>query len=317
MPDVEKVKVIVPVAAGAPVAAESAWALPLGDGRHRIENVLSFTDGISFGDVVRCDADGYGHLVAVELVERSKFATVAFGYAMPDHGDAPGAEEHRRALEALSDALRGRFGDDLRAEGGMGFLSFAVTADRLGEVFDAATDAANALQGGGAAVDEDEHIVGPYLYTIVSHPDWSAPEPIPGADALLDATPPEPVDVSWEPDDPVASRWPAGLADRIVAVSRTSAERADLLESRRYLPLLVPEVRRAVIERFGFAAAGEQPFPLYPSSFDEGAWDAAKDDAGRVRYCRDDEADETFRAMLFDLGVDPDADPREATSPLA
>lgn len=305
------VKIKVATSPAFPYASEGLWAQPvdLPRGLYRIDSVAIFTDGVSAGDLVRCEVNGDHDLVAVEVVERSDAVTIL---VVPN---VDGSEEESDARQQeLVDRLADRFGDRLAVEGGMGVLAIRYHPSTEAELFACIAD--------GGARDDEEQQLGDWLWSTVSHPTWPAPEPIAGADELL-ARSMDLVAVDWpHPDDPVVSRWPeefvASMRERASYDERTRT----MLDERRYVAAVAPALRFSLAHELGMDRVGPQPFPLHPPEraapdrVDEEelrfveAWAAAKRADGRVRWCRSEEADEVFRSMLVQLGLDPDEDPR-------
>lgn len=58
-----------------PVDWESLWAVPLGEGRYRLDNVPFYAKGVSSGDTVMAVSEG-GQLVVKRLVEAGGHSTV-------------------------------------------------------------------------------------------------------------------------------------------------------------------------------------------------------------------------------------------------
>lgn len=128
----ECVKIAVPTIAGMPYRSEGLWAVPrdLATGLYEVQSVAFFTDGVSRGDVVRCEPDGEHRLVALEVVERSAGVTLLLSPAGDDDADD--------RLRRLAEDLQARFAHELAVEGGMGMLTVvfdrAVEAEVVGAI---------------------------------------------------------------------------------------------------------------------------------------------------------------------------------------
>lgn len=172
----ERVKITTPTIESVPYRSEGLWAVPrdLAAGLYEVESVAFFTDGVSRGDVVRCEPDRDHRLVAVEVVERSCGVTLLLSPV--DGGDDQ--------LRRLAKDLQARFADELAVEGGMGMLTVvfdrAVEAEVVGAI---ATHGA-----GGGSVDLVQQRLGAWHFHTVAYPDWPAPQRLAGAAALLAAT---------------------------------------------------------------------------------------------------------------------------------
>ena len=75
---------------------ESFWATPLGNGFYRVENVLFYAKGYSFGDIVRVEERPDDGLYVVALVEESGHSTVRIIFMNTEEVQAV-----RRHLETL------------------------------------------------------------------------------------------------------------------------------------------------------------------------------------------------------------------------
>jgi hypothetical protein len=315
----EHVRIVAPTLEGMPCASEGLLALPrdLAAGLYEVASVAFFTDGISAGDVVRCEPNGEQRLVAVEVVERSGGVTLVL--APVDASHDPDAYER---LQQLADHLREHVGDDLLVEGGMGMLTIQFDRHREPDVL-----AAIAAEGPGlGTVDRQEQRLGNWYFHTVAHPDWPVPEQLAGRDELLAATV-DLVAVDWpRADDPLAADWPSALVEHLRDVAATDPRVRAALDDRRYLAAVVPSLRQGLAGEVGMDRVGRQPFPLFPATGDpdaraaadevfELAWTAALTDAGTVRWCVDPETDRRLRDELTSLGLDPDADPRVPVDP--
>ena len=311
----DAVKVAVATGEGVPYASEGLWAQPadLPAGLYRIASVAFMTDGVSYGDLVRCDVSADGMLVATEVVERSPEVTVAVGLADRSQSDEATQARIRRLLERLQQ----RYGGRLRCEGGFGLLAVCVPV----ELFHQLLDTVLADCGPDAVRVEDDQLLGDWAWFVVSDPAWEAPAPIAGADELLGQGL-DLVAVDWRGDDPVASTWDEALKQTLREQAATNPTLRRMLDERRYVAAVVPLLRMSLMRELGPSAVGPQPFPLYPPLADGGdldqqdqdfhhGWARAKDSGGTVRWCADDDADTRFRAALRSLGLDPDADPRQ------
>lgn len=167
----ECVKITTPTIESVPYRSEGLWAVPRD---HRAVRVACFTDGVSRGDVVRCEPDGDHRLVTVEVVERSCGVTLLLSPVDDD------VDQLRR----LAEDLQARFANELAAEGGMGMLTVVLDRAIEGEVVGAiATHGA-----GGGLVDPVGQRLGDWYFHTVAYPDWPAPQRLAGAEELLAAT---------------------------------------------------------------------------------------------------------------------------------
>jgi hypothetical protein len=174
----ECVRITTPTIEGVPYPSEGLLAVPrdLAAGLYEVRSVAFFTDGISRGDVVRCEPNGEHQLVAVEVVERSGGVTLLLSPVVDDDGtdDRP-----RRLAEDLQD----RFAHELVFEGGMGMITImfdrAVEAEVIGAI---ATHGA-----GDGSVDPVEQRLGDWYFHTVAYPDWPVPQRLAGTDQLLAA----------------------------------------------------------------------------------------------------------------------------------
>jgi hypothetical protein len=309
----EYVRIVAPTAEGAPFTSEGLWAVPrdLAAGLYQVHSIGLFTDGVSGGDVVRCEPNGEHRLVAVEVVRRSGGVTLALS-PVDAHEDTDAGER----LQRLADHLRDRCEQELIVEGGMGML--AVQFDRVRE--DDVLAAIASFEGDGTVDDEEQRVGGWYLHT-VSYPDWPVPQLLDGTDELLAATI-DLVAVDWpQVGDDLAASWPPELIEHLRDVAATDPRLREALDERRYLAAVVPSIRQGLAAEVGMDRVGRQPFALFPATGDadevaaadevfELEWAAARGDDGAVRWCDDPETDERFRRELTTLGLDPDADPR-------
>lgn len=304
----DPVKVSIPTGDGAPFVSEGVWAVPvdLSAGLYRIDSVAFMTDGVSRGDLVRCDVSTDNRLVAVELVERSPNLTTCFGLAIDVDKDAYDAR-----LRRLWERLRERYGDKVEMKVGFGVVAVCHPPELDEQLF--ATVLADCGRDGER--NDEQHLLGDWQWFITTAPDWDQPEPIAGADQLLDV-PVEVVAVDWAADDPVASTWDPQIVESLRSQAATNEKLRQMLDEKRYVAAVVPGLRMAMFQEFGPGAVGPQPFPLYPGEEDDDRfaeeWAAAKDDDGRVRWCVDDDVNREFRSVLINMGLDPDADPRAA-----
>lgn len=308
------VKVLVPTADEASIDCESLWAIPrdVAAGEYEIESVGLFTDGVSAGDVVRCEPNGEHRLVVVEVLERSPRTTIAVAATR-----APAGSDDEAVRRRLGDRLADRFGPAVLIEGGMGFLAIQYDADLEDAVFGTiATDGT-----GSGVIDPADDRLGEWQWTTVAHPSWTAPERLAGADDLLARTV-DLVVVDWpNEDDSVVAAWPQWLVRHLRDIAAVDARMRAALDERRYLAAIVPSLRRSLGEQHGMERVGPQPFPIYPPEGDTGlfdedagftaAWWGARRHDGTVRWCADPEVDRIFRDEVTALGLDPDADPRD------
>ncbi len=308
----EPVKIRVPLPHG-PYAAESPWAeeVDAGAGLYRIDNILAFADGVSLGDVVRCERARDRALVAVEVIERSEHVTVSV-QARPEPLSADAADPNAfaaRLYGALVERIRVAE-VALDVSGGVGTLQLLGDADAVNHGLDLAIEVSTEAGYGGEVADEGQRL-GCFAWWTVSSPQYPTPMALEGADALLAEEPLAPVELDWLPAaDPIAGAWPRELVDELRDRARFDDRLAACLEAGQYLPPLLIVVRDRIRGRFSNAQVGGTPFAVFPPSFEEQLWRDTMDADGRVRYCPDDAANEAFRAELVTLGVDPDADPR-------
>lgn len=76
---VDRVKVLValhPEGGWPPVDGENLWAVPIGGGLYRLDNVPFFAHGLAVDDIVRAAADTQGELLVTETVEASGNCTI-------------------------------------------------------------------------------------------------------------------------------------------------------------------------------------------------------------------------------------------------
>ncbi|MFK0169082.1 DUF4265 domain-containing protein [Streptomyces sp. NPDC090306] len=83
-----------------PASVESLWAVDLGDGQVRLDNVPFFVRGVACGDVVAVRPDGDGQLWAGEIVRRSENCTVRL-IVTRDGGSAAARQGVLRAFDRL------------------------------------------------------------------------------------------------------------------------------------------------------------------------------------------------------------------------
>lgn len=313
----EQVKISVATPA-APYASESAWADPLDvpAGRYRVGNILFFPEGVSNGDVVRCEPTAAGRLVAVEVLERSELDTIVFGVADTPPAPAPGeqAENLARSLaaefiDAFGDVTDGSSGFGL--ESGFGLVGVQIAAGARDAVLEVAMRLSDDA-GFGREVqgNESEGRVGAFIFFVATEPTLPVPYPLPGADELLAEPAPDFHAPNWDPADcPVASQWPKPVVDLARDYGMRTKEGAQDLEARRYMSFLAVQLRQGAFAQFGVEATGPQPFPLFTSAPGAPEWLEAHDADGRVRWCADDDANAAFRQQFVLLGIDPDHDP--------
>lgn len=305
----DHVKVVVPTPEG--FGSEGAWAEPVdvAAGRYRIDNVLFFADGVSLDDIVRCEPNAAGRLIAVEVVERSANATLTFAPA-DDTMDRDGRDTVcRRLVSRIAD----RHGDTVSSESGMGYVTVCLPPDRLDRVL--ATVATEHDPDG--TVDHDRQTVGRWRFFAVTHPAWDVPNPIDGADELLAEPAPEIFAVDWpEPDDDLVASWPPEFVDHLRSWASTDARMRDVLDRRMYVQAVGIAGRDALMHELGGEEVGPAPFRLLTTEADDDIrqdWLAAHID-GQVRWCPGDAANERMRRFFGRLGLDPDADPYRPVS---
>jgi hypothetical protein len=174
----EFVRITTPTIEDVPYPSEGLLAVPrdLAAGLYEVRSVAFFTDGVSRGDVVRCEPSGEHPLVAVEVVERSSGVTLLLTPLDDDGTD----DRLRRLAEDLQD----RFASELVVEGGMGMLTVvfdrAIESDVVGAI---ATHGA-----GDGSVDPVEQRLGDWYFHTVAYPDWPVPQRLAGTDKLFAAT---------------------------------------------------------------------------------------------------------------------------------
>jgi hypothetical protein len=129
---VDHVKIVIPTPDGP--GSERTWAEPVdvAAGRYRIDNVLFFTDGVSLDDIVRCEPNATGELIAVEILERSSNATLTFA---PDE-EAMDEDGRNTACRRLISRIADRHGETVSCESGMGFVAVCATPELLDSVLD-------------------------------------------------------------------------------------------------------------------------------------------------------------------------------------
>jgi hypothetical protein len=301
---VDHVKVVVPTPDGS--GSEGAWAEPVdvSAGHYRIDNVLFFADGVSLDDLVRCEPNAAGDLIAVEVVRRSSNATLAFS---PDD-DAMDRDGREAACRRLISRIADRHGDTLSSESGMGFVAVCAPPDLVDGVL--ATVATEHDPDG--TVDHDQQRVGRWRFYAVAHPAWEVPSPIEGADELLAEPAPEIFGVDWpKPNDDLVAAWPPEFVDLLRSWASTDERMRDALDRRLYVQAVGIFGRNALMQELGGEAVGPAPFRLLTTEADDSVrqdWLAAHID-GQVRWCRADGANERMRSFLDRFGLDPDADP--------
>lgn len=311
--DEEVVKVSVPVVDGG-VDRETCWAVAVdvAAGHYRIDNVLFFADGVSIGDVVRCEPNAWHHLVAVEVVRRSPYSTLVFWRCDDDPFPTEAARD--AALRDLLDAVGDDLGEDPPRSSGMGMLNVAVPPDRVDALLEVITTTA-----GGTRDDARRH-AGEWVWAVVSSPDLPTGTQLPGAADLLTEEGPDLVAVDWpHPGDDLVAGWPVDLVEQLRDHASHDPRLRTALDDRRYLPCVALLARQNVNHELGAAAVGPQPFPLFPSPDADGLaaaremWRNHRVD-GRTRWAREDHADARIRGTLERLGLDPDADPYAPTT---
>ncbi len=298
------VKIVVPSPDGS--RSERAWAEPLdvAAGRYRIDNVLFFADGVSLDDIVRCEPNAAGDLVAVEVVERSSNATFTF---CPDD-DTMDPDGRDRACRRLISRIADRHGDTVSSESGMGFVTVCAPPDLAESVL--ATVATEHDPDG--TVDHDQQRVGRWRFFAVAHPAWEVPSPIDGADVLLAEPAPEILGVDWpETDDDLVASWPPEFVELLREWASTDERMRDVLDRRMYVQAVGIFGRESLMQELGGEEVGPAPFRLLTTEADDSIvqdWLAAHID-GQVRWCRGDDANERMRRFFGRFGLDPDADP--------
>ncbi|WP_329430898.1 DUF4265 domain-containing protein [Streptosporangium sp. NBC_01495] len=81
-----------------PAGSERLWAIPVGPGRARLDNIPFFVRGVACGDVVRIETDAEGVVWAKEVVEFSGNCTIRV--VPDDSGDLEGDLENVLGLFA-------------------------------------------------------------------------------------------------------------------------------------------------------------------------------------------------------------------------
>jgi hypothetical protein len=90
-----------------PVTRENLWAVDLGDGRYRIDNIPFYALGISDGDIVAAVTEQDGRLVFSELVEATSNST--FRLIVYNEDEPSEVRKMFRDLECPSELVGHRF----------------------------------------------------------------------------------------------------------------------------------------------------------------------------------------------------------------
>jgi hypothetical protein len=90
-----------------PVTRENLWAVDLGEGRYRIDNIPFYVLGVSDGDLVAAVTEEDGRLVFSELVEASSNST--FRLFVSDEEETSKARKMFRDLGCPSELVSPRF----------------------------------------------------------------------------------------------------------------------------------------------------------------------------------------------------------------
>jgi hypothetical protein len=306
---VDHVKIVIPTPDGP--GSERTWAEPVdvAAGRYRIDNVLFFTDGVSLDDIVRCEPNATGELIAVEILERSSNATLTFA---PDE-EAMDEDGRNTACRRLISRIADRHGETVSCESGMGFVAVCATP----ELLDSVLETVSTEHDPDGVVDDEQQVVGRWRFFTVAHPAWEVPNPIAGADELLAEPAPEIFAVDWpKPDDDLAASWPPEVVEHLRTWASTDERMRDVLDQRLYVQAVGIFGRNALMEELGGGEVGPAPFRLLTADADDDIrqrWLAAQDD-GQVRWCRGDEANERMRRFFARFGLNPDADPYRPVS---
>jgi hypothetical protein len=88
-----------------PASRENIWAVDLGGGRYRIDNIPFYVRGISDGDIVVAKPEDDGRLLFFELVEASLNST--FRLFIFDEEEVPGVRNTFRDLGCPSELVSG------------------------------------------------------------------------------------------------------------------------------------------------------------------------------------------------------------------
>ncbi|MBB5317299.1 DUF4265 domain-containing protein [Tunturibacter empetritectus] len=86
-----------------PVTLENLWAIDLGEGRYRIDNIPFYVRGVSDGDLIAAKPEEDGRLVFSELVEASPNST--FRLVVFDKEEAPAVRKMFRDLGCPSELV--------------------------------------------------------------------------------------------------------------------------------------------------------------------------------------------------------------------
>jgi Domain of unknown function (DUF4265) len=86
-----------------PVTRENMWAVDLGDGRYRIDNIPFFVRGISDEDVIAVKMEEDGRLVFAELIEASSNST--FRLIISNESETPKVRKMFRDLGCPSELV--------------------------------------------------------------------------------------------------------------------------------------------------------------------------------------------------------------------
>jgi hypothetical protein len=86
-----------------PITRENLWAVDLGNGRYRIDNIPFYVRGISDGDVISAKMEEDGRLVFFELVEASFNST--FRLIVSDESETPKVRKMFRELDCPSELV--------------------------------------------------------------------------------------------------------------------------------------------------------------------------------------------------------------------
>lgn len=165
----EPVTITTPTLPGMPCTSEGLRAVTRDPsaGLYEVRSVAFFTDGVSRGDIVRCERDGDQRLVAIEVVERADAVTLLLGPAS-EHRGPEGDCRHRRLAEDLVDRFRG----SLTAELGSGVLTISFPRDLDIEVI-----VVIATHGrGDGVIDPVRQRLGDWYFYTVTYPDWPVPQ---------------------------------------------------------------------------------------------------------------------------------------------
>ncbi|MTV24747.1 hypothetical protein FTX61_04835 [Nitriliruptoraceae bacterium ZYF776] len=273
-----------------------------GPGTARLTAIPRRAVGVSIHDTVRFQDRPVGPPRATSVERRAPLVTVRVT------GPPAAVPALRRATSSLV-ATRHEV-VELRP----GALGIALPRHALSVLLDLA--ARTPAVGRRGARDDRGRRAGVWRWRVTTSASWPTGA-LPISPPTVDELHRSPV---WHADDEVARRWPAPL--RAALRERGTVDpitQAALLE-RRYLAAVVPLLRSVLAGTYGPQRAHEGRFSLLPGETVEErdrnhvAWREAHGTDGAVRWAVDERVDRDLRAMLLQLGLDPDVDP---TRPVA